>query len=99
MEDAMPKVAEIKTQTFAREETAAVLDHIAEDAAQGAAQINLACIALSKIMLMRDVGLDRSPLYPHFEALTTARDEMIRAVVQFREALDELEELNPPEDA
>ncbi|MFP4438462.1 MAG: hypothetical protein ACLFVO_14565 [Chloroflexaceae bacterium] len=99
MEDEMPKVAEIKSQTLTREETSAILGHIAQDASQGAAQVNLACIALSKIMLMQDVGLDRTPLYPHFEALIAARDEMIRAVVQLREALDELEESDAPEDA
>lgn len=97
--DEMPKVAEIKAQTFSREETTAILHHIAQDVSQGAAQINLACIAFSKLMLMRDVGLDRVPFYPHFEALALARDAMVQAVVEFRAALDEMEGLNPSEDA
>lgn len=91
MNDDMPPVAAIKSQTIRREEAEAILQHIALEAAQGASQINVACIAFNQVMLMSDVGLDREPLRTHFEALSAARDAMIQAVVQFREALDEME--------
>lgn len=91
MEDDMPMVAAIKARTATRAETEALLRHIAQDMTQGAARTNAACIALSHLMLMQEVGIDRTPLYPHFEALMTARDALVQAVVQFHSALEELE--------
>lgn len=91
MEDDMPMVAAIKARTATRAETEAMLRLIAQDTAQGAARMNAACIALSHLMLMQEVGIDRTPLYPHFEALMTARDTLVQAVVQFQSVLEELE--------
>lgn len=91
MEDDMPLVAAIRAQTATREETTAMLQYIALEAAQGASQINTACIALNRVMLMRDVGLDREPLRSHYEVLATARDAIVQAVVEFREILDAME--------
>lgn len=92
MHEEMPKMATIRSQSIAREEAEALLYHFAQEAAAGAAQINTACIALSRLMMMQEVGLDRTPLYPGIEGLMTARDAMVQAVVAFREILDELEE-------
>ncbi len=90
MHEEMPKVASVRAQTATREETEALLDQIAHEAATGAAQINAACIVLSRLMLMQEVGIDRTPLYPGFQELMAARDSMVQAVVGFREILDEL---------
>lgn len=55
MDQDMPPVTAMKAQVLKREEAEAILQRIALEAAQGAAQINAACIAFNRIMSMQDV--------------------------------------------